>query len=65
MNIQTLPQASRPNTSPEQEAHDLVALQGALSALSTLATTWPRRNVAPPAQGQWEDCQRALDGGAP
>ena len=64
MNIQTLPQASRPNTSPEQEAHDQVALQGALSALSALSVTWLRRAPSPPSQGHWEDCERVqLDDG--
>ena len=63
MNKTTLSQTSRPFTSPEQEAHDQVALQGALSALSTLAVTWLRRAPSPPSQGHWEDCQRALEDG--
>lgn len=60
MNNPTLPQASRPNTSTEQEARDRAALQGALSALSDLAVTWLRRNGAPPSQSQWEAVERAI-----
>ena len=63
MNTQTLSQTSRPFTSPEQEAHDQVALQGALSALLTLAVTWVRPTASSPSQGHWEDSQRALDDG--
>ena len=66
MNNPTLSQTSRPFTSPEQEAHDQVALQGALSALSTLAVAWVRRTGSPPSQGHWEAVERAildLDGG--
>ncbi len=51
---QTLSQPPRPDSNPEQEAHDREALAGALSALSTLAVTWLRRNGAPPSQVHWE-----------
>jgi hypothetical protein len=64
MNNPTLSQTSRPFTSPEQEAHDQVALQGALSALSALSVTWLRRAGASPSQTHWEDCERVqLDDG--
>ena len=51
---QTLSQPTRPDRNPEQEAHDREALAGALSALSTLAVTWLRRNGASPSQDHWE-----------
>ena len=58
-NKPTLSQPSRPDRNPEQEAHDREALAGALSALSTLAVTWLRRNGASPSQGQWEAVELA------
>lgn len=57
--ILTLSQPPRPDSNPEQEAHDRVALQGALSALSELAVTWLRRNGASPSQGHWEGVEQA------
>lgn len=42
---------------------DCQTLAGALASLSSLAVAWLRRNGAPPSQGHWEDCQRALDDG--
>lgn len=65
MNTQTLPQASRPFSKPDPQ-YDQQLLAGALAALSTLATTWLRRNGASPSQGHWEAVERAildLDGG--
>ena len=53
-NNPTLSQTPRAFTRPEQAAHDREALAGALSALSTLAVTWLRRNGASPSQGHWE-----------
>lgn len=43
---------------------DCQTLAGALASLSTLATTWLRRNGSPPSQGHWEAVERAnLDNG--
>jgi hypothetical protein len=53
-NNPTLSQTPRAFINPAQEAHDREALAGALSALSTLAVTWLRRNGASPSQDHWE-----------
>mgnify|MGYP003375896802 CR=1 FL=1 len=58
-NNPTLSQPSRPDSNPEQEAHDLEALAGSFAALSTLAVTWLRRNGASPSQAHWEAVEQA------